>query len=257
MKSIKKKNTNINFYFQVIFPLFKIDVRAVLLTDKGICMSLRFFILVFVSFFSHVYSDYHNLSEVPCPSSIMTIEAVDVSDKTTFFLNNGTLWTCNYKDLFEGSYAWRLGDRVNIVYVFFEGYYLQNVSCQGCVPVKLQNANSPDLKVNTIKEIIKNDEKSSNKIILDNGTRWFGWWSSLWMAKWKVGDRIIVTEQEFICGDADHLLLNIDRDGSPNVRAQLLYSPEKIKFIDYNKRKTRDWKIYIACAWLENDSFII
>jgi len=45
-----------------------------------------------------------------------------------------------------------------IVYVYSEGYYLQNASCQGCVPVKLQNVNAADLKVATIKEIIKNDK---------------------------------------------------------------------------------------------------
>lgn len=32
-----------------------------------------------------------------------------------------------------------------------------------------------------------------------------------WMKDWQAGDRIIVTAQEFIFGNADHLLLNLDR----------------------------------------------
>lgn len=228
-------------------------------------MTLRLFFIAFVSFFSYVYSDSSisdsNISEVSCASSIMTIEAADVSDETTLLLNNGTAWTCKYKDLFDGPYGWHLGDRIHIVYVYFEGYYLQNASCQGCVPVKLQNANSQDLKVNSIKEIIKNDKKSTNTIVLNDATKWFiGSWSSAWMKDWQAGDRIIVTAQEFVFGNADHLLLNLDRGENSlpeNVRAQLLYSPETIKFEDLNKRETRDWKISIICTWKENNSFII
>lgn len=73
-------------------------------------------------------------------------------------------------------------------------------------------------------------------------------------------DRIIVTAHEFVFGKADHLLLNLDRtvNNSPeNVRAQLLYSPETIKFEDFNKREARDWKISINCIWQETDSLII
>jgi len=224
-------------------------------------MTLRLFFIAFMSFFSYVHSDSNNISEVPCSSSIMIIEAVDVSNKTTIFLNNRTVWTCKYKDLFKGPYGWCLGDRVHIVYVYSEGYYLQNASCQGCVPVKLQNANSQDLKVNTIKEIIKNDKKSTNTIVLNDATRWFiGSWSSAWMKDWQAGDRIIVTAQEFIFGNADHLLLNVDQGKNSfpeNVRAQLLYSPEITKFKDLNRRETRDWKISIVATWQENDSFII
>lgn len=222
-------------------------------------MILRLFFIVFMGFFSYVHSDSNNLFEVPCSSSIMTIE--DVSNKTTIFLNNRTAWTCKYKDLFNGPYGWCLGDRVHIVYVYSEGYYLQNASCQGCVPVKLKNANSHDLKVNTIEEIIKNDQKSANTIVLDDATRWFiGSWSSGWMKNWQAGDRIIVTPQEFIFGNADHLLLNLDQEKSnfpENVRAQLLYSPEITKFEDLNRRETRDWKISIASFWQEDNSFII
>lgn len=224
-------------------------------------MFLRLFFIVFVSFFSYAYSDFNNVSEVPCASSIMTIEAIDVSDKTTIFLNNRTAWTCRYKDLFDGPYGWHLGDRIHIVYVYSEGYYLQNASCQGCVPVKLQNSNAADLKVATIKEIIKNDKKSTNTIVLDDSTRWFiGSWSSAWMKDWQAGDRIVVTAQEFVFGNGDHLLLNLDRGENnlpENVRAQLLYSPETIKFEDFNKRETRGWKISINCIWQETDSFII
>ncbi|MGZ3632777.1 MAG: hypothetical protein ACXVAJ_00400 [Parachlamydiaceae bacterium] len=192
----------------------------------------------------------------------MTIEATDVSDKTTIFLNNRTAWTCKYKDLFDAPNGWRLGDRIHITYVHFKGYYLQNASYQGCVPVKLQNANSHDLTVNTIQEIIKNDKKSTNTIVLNDGTRWFiGFWSSAWMKNWQAGDRIIVTEQEFIFGsNADHFLLNLDQgeiDFPENVIAQLLYSPEVAKFEDFNKRANRDWKFSIVDTWQENNSFII
>jgi hypothetical protein len=214
-----------------------------------------------MSFFSYIYSNSTNTFEVPCASSILTIEAADVSDETTIFLNNGTTWTCKYKDLFDGPYGWRLGDRIHIVYVYSEGYYLQNASCQGCIPAKLQNASSQDLKVNTIKEIIKNDKKSTNTIVLNDATRWFiGSWSSTWMEEWQVGDRIIVTVQEFIFGNADHLLINLDQGENSlpeNVRAQLMYSTETIKFEDLNQRETRNWKISIVYAWQEKDSFII
>ena|GEM_PF-5642474 len=224
-------------------------------------MFLRVFFIAFVSFFSYAYSDFKHVSDVPCASSIMTIEGIDISDKTIIFLNNRTAWTCKYKDLFDGPYGWRLGDRVHIGYVYSEGYYLQNASGQGCVPVKLQNANAADLKVATIKEIIKNDKNSTNTIVLQDNTRWFiGLWSSAWMMDWQAGDRIIVTAQQFVFGNADHLLLNLDRkiNNSPeNVRAQLLYSPETIKFEDFNKRETRDWKISIKCISHETDSFTV
>lgn len=223
-------------------------------------MILKVLLIVFMGFFSYVYSAPNNVSEVPCSSSIMTIEAADVANKTTIFLNNGTVWTCKYKDLFDGPYGWCIGDRIHIVYVYSEGYYLQNASCQGCIPVKLQNANAEDLQVNTIKEIIKNDKKSTNTIVLNDETRWFiGSWSSAWMKNWQVGNRIIVTAQEFIFGNADHLLLNLDQGNSvpENVRGQLLYSPKTIQFEDLNKRETRDWKISIVCTWHEEDAFII
>lgn len=224
-------------------------------------MKLKLFCFAFMSFFSSVYADFNNIIEVPCSSSIMTIEAVDTSDETTIFLNNNTVWTCKYKDLFEGSYGWLLGDRVHITYVYAEGYYLQNASCQGCVPVKLQNANSPDLKVKTIKEIIKNDKKSTTTVVLNDTTRWFiGSWSSSWMKNWQVGDRIIITAQEFTLGNADHLLLNLDQrqTGNPeNVRAQLLHSPETTKFEDLNQRQAREWEISIISTWQGNNSFII
>ncbi len=224
-------------------------------------MALRLFFIVFVSFFSYAYSDFNNISEVPCASSIMTIEATDVSETTTIYLNNRTSWTCEYKDLFDGLYGWHLGDRIHIVYVYTEGYYLQNASCQGCVPVKLKNPNAADLKVTTIKEVIRNDKKSTNTIVLQDATRWFiGSWSSSWMKDWQPGDRIIVTAQEFVFGNADHLLLNLDRGKNnlpENVRAQLLFSPETIKFEDFNKRENRDWKIIINCIWQETGSIII
>lgn len=247
-----------------VWPFFHSDIYLSPLTfncklKKGTTsMSLRLFFIAFMSFFSYVHS---YTSEVACSSSIMTIEAMDISDKTTILLNNGTAWTCKYKGLFDGPYGWRLGDRVHIVYVYSEGYYLQNASCQGCVPAKLQNANSHHLKVNIIKEIIKNDKKSTNTIVLDNETRWFiGSWSSAWMTDWHVGDRIIVTSQEFVFGNADHLLLNLDhgKKGFPeNVRAQLLYSPESITYEDLNKRETRDWKMSIVDIVLENNSLMI
>lgn len=219
-------------------------------------MQLKLCFIAFMSFFSSVYSE---ISEVRCSSSIMTIEAVAKSDKTTIYLDNRTAWSCNYKDLFHGPYGWRLGDRVHIVYVYSEGYYLQNASSQGCVPVKLQNAHSSSLRVNKIKEIIKNKIKGTTTLVLNDGTRWFiGSWSSAWMKKWQVGDRIIVTEQEFVFGNADHLLLNLDQGDKhlpENVRAQLLYSRELIKFEDLNRRQTRDWQISIASTRHENHSF--
>lgn len=224
-------------------------------------MNLPFFLIVCLSLFSSAYSYSENVSEGLCPSSIMTIEAVDSSDKMIIVLNNGTMWSCTYNDLFEGSYGWCLGDRVDIVYVYTKGYYLQNASSPGCVPVKLQNINSPDLKVNTIKEIIKDEEELTNIIILDDATNWFiGSWSSNWMSDWQAGDRIIVTEQEFILGKADHLLLNLDRGtkNSPeNVRAELLFSPDTIQYEDLNKRENRDWKISIANTWQARDSLLI
>lgn len=223
-------------------------------------MFSRLFFIVFLFFYAHAYSS-SNISKVPCASSLMTIEAVNISDKINISLNNGTTWSCTYTDLFDEPYGWHLGDRVHIIYVYSEGYYLQNASCEGCVPVKLQNRNATDLKVTTIKEIIKNEKKSTNTLILEDGTRWFvGSWSSAWMPDWQPGDRIIVTEQEFMFGNADHLLLNLDRVTSKipeNVRAQLLSSLDKIIFEDFNKRETRNWNITINSISRETDCFII
>ena len=226
-------------------------------------MKFKLLVIAFLMVVSCGYadSDFNKVSQVKCPSSLMCIEEVTVSDEiTTIVLDNKTVWTCKYTNLFNEPNSWCIGDRVHIVYVYSAGYYLQNASYQGCVPVRLQNKNSNDLKVNVIKEIIRNEKKLTTTIVMNDETTWLiGTWSSGWMKDWEVGDRIVVTEQEFFLGKADHLLLNLDRGRKipENVRAQLLTTTQIINFEDLNKRQARTWENSIASIWQQSHSFII
>lgn len=202
-------------------------------------------------------------STISCPSSVMHIESFETSDQqTTVLLNNGTLWKYQDADLFQNKYGWQIGDRVHIVYVNFEGYYLENVSYQGSVPVKLINSSFDDIKTVRISNIIKNNEKSTNTIELDDRTTWFiGSWSSSWMTDWRIGDRMLVTPQKFLFGNADHLLINLESGDKSQlpvcVRAQLMYSPQFERIEDKNKRQAREWKVSVSNTWKQNDLFMV
>lgn len=202
-------------------------------------------------------------AQVLCSSSLMHIEAYETSShQTTILLNNGTLWTYKDTDLFSGPKGWKLGDCVHIVYSYFQGYHLKNVSYRGCVPVKLTNLNSENIKAVRIQSIVKNPLKSTYTIVLDDQTKWFiGSWSGAWMTNWQVGDRMLVTPQDFMFGDADYLLINLDREeGSHlpvNVRAQLMHSRDSLCLTDVNKREAGSWNVYISNVWEQNKTQMI
>lgn len=221
----------------------------------------NFFIVIFI-FFNFFILGNSTQPSLICPFSIIKIESFEESNKkTTILLDNGIL--CSYKDtdLFNGENGWMLGDRISLVYVSSQGYFLQNDSCQGCIPVKLINVHSKYLKTLYIQDILKNEEKSTNTIILSDNTRWFiGSWSSSWMSNWQIRDRILVTPQEFMFGNADHLLINLDRESSNfpgNVRAGLMYSPHQTFFEEMNKREGRSYTLKIANVWQENQCLML
>jgi len=205
------------------------------------------------------------LSELTsCPMRIESFQILNDSkkpaeNKTEILLTNGMKWLYSDNDLFEGTNCWKVDDRMNITYVYLEGYYLKNTSYQGCIPVKLQNRGSEELITKTILTIIKS--KDAFKIVLDDSTEWFvGWWSGVWMEDWKEGDRIVVTPQDFVFGNADHLLINLDSDKkslAENVRAQLMFSPETLDDEDFNKREPLDRRIFISNLFEKDNSFII
>lgn len=221
---------------------------------------MKSFLFIIACMFLSSSMAYSEASTSTVPSAIMTIESIDISNETVIHLDNGTSWTYKGTDMFVSPNNWELGDRVNIVYVYLDGYFLENGSYQGCIPVKFNHPLSENLAVNTIQEILFDAKKNTNKIILDDHTEWFiGSWSSCWMEKWQVGDRIIVTSQEFMVGYADHLLINLDRGKKipENVRAQLLYTPKTVQYDDQNKRQGSEWSVSIAKAWEENDALLI
>jgi hypothetical protein len=191
------------------------------------------------------------------------IQTFEIANKqTNIQLDNGTLWTYKDTDLFEGEHGWRIGDRVRISAVYFEGFFLENVSCEGCVPAVLQNSNAPDLVTQRIAELIYDVENETHRVVLDDQTEWFiGSWSSKWMTDWQEGDRILVTPGEFALGNATHLLINLDQLDEQqlpgNVRAELL-SPHSLPAPqDENKREGRNWTLHITSAQIEGDNLIV
>lgn len=216
------------------------------------------YILAFLLLFKSTFACGEDKKQEPeiVSSGIMTIESFEVSNnKTQLLLNNGSLWTYNDVDLFNVSKGWLAGDRVEIFYANFGGYYLKNASYQGSVDVTLTNP--ADVKTTRIQKIIKNGEKSTNKIILDDKSEWFiGSWSSSWIDKWLEGDKIIVSPSAFVFGNADHILINLDRLVG-YVRAQLLHSPQLVRYEDLNKRPANIWKINLISLWTQADSCII
>lgn len=221
-----------------------------------------FFTAIVLVFNGVICADDLKSSEMVCPSSVMTIEAFETyKHHTNIRLDNGTLWSYKYKDLFINSNAWKLGDRVHIVYVHLEGYHLENVSCQGSVPVELINSKAKEIKGLRIQQIIEDDD-APYSIVLEDGTGWYiGIWSSLWTIDWEVGDRIIVTPQKFMYGEADHYLINVDKEEDYNLpgnaRAQLITSPHANLPPDLNRREGKEWKLYVSNIWSNNTTFIV
>ncbi len=226
---------------------------------KFISVFFTAFVLVFNGF---ICADDLKSSEMVCPASIMTIEAFETTKHHTIIgLDNGTLWSYKDKDLFTHVNAWKLGDRVHLVYVHLEGYHLENVSCQGSVPVELINSKAKEIKGLHIQQIIEDDEAPCS-IVLEDGTSWYvGIWSSLWMIDWEVGDRIIVTPQNFMFGYANHYLINVDKEEDRNLpgnaRAQLVASPHTYLSPDLNKRKGKEWRLYVKNVWNHNKIFMV
>lgn len=196
--------------------------------------------------------------------STMNILNYEISKKgmTTILLSNGVQCIYNDNDLFTND-GWQIGDNVNFVYTYFDGYFLENLSFQGCAPVEISDNIPNDASFLTIKSILpkKDGDVTKNTIILNDGSQWYiGSWSSSWMQNWQPNDRIIVNPQDFLLGQADYFLINIDRlqDGifPANVRAQLLYDPiPEVTIID--KRPVTTWPHYIAAISLKNNNTLI
>jgi hypothetical protein len=224
---------------------------------------ISFFLAACVLFFNGLICAESTDHPLICPSSNMRVESFETSNKqTTILLDNGTLWCYKDTDLFDNQFGWQLGDRVHIVYVYLSGYYLKNVSYQGCVPVKLINSRSEKINTLHIQAIIKDQKSSTYTLVLDDNTQWFiGSWSGAWMSEWQIGDRIIVTPQEFLFGKANYLLLNLERGESSrlpsNVRAQLIDSPYSISLDDVNLREPKTWKVFITNVSEQNNSLLI
>lgn len=182
-----------------------------------------------------------NLLVANQPAPMKIAEYSLSQNRTNIVLNNGTQWVYDGTNMFTIPGGWEKEDHIIIVYTFYDGYFLENITCQGCIPVKLANPLSSDIEAAQIQSITKNEKKGTNKIILDDGSQWFiGSWSSAWMDKWKEGDRVIVTPQEFTgFNNAENLIINLDNQ-LVNVRAQLLYAPDPINE-EVVKRPGRSW----------------
>lgn len=196
-----------------------------------------------------------------CSSAILTIKSFDISDqKTHIHLSNGTTWTYKDADLLSSTGGWEIGDRVEFFYVTLGGYYLQNMSYRGTIFVEIKKDDS-ELKTAKILKVLKNEEKSTYKLTLDDDSTWFiGSWSGHWMENWQEGDRLIITPQRFILGNADHIIINMDREKNStptNVRAQLMHAPQMISYQDANKRDSNEWKLILTNFWIEDDAFIL
>lgn len=197
------------------------------------------------------------------PSAILRIEAVKKSNKKTLIvLNNGSEWVYNDKDLFKEDSGWRIGDRVEILYVFFEGFSLRNVSCQGNIPVVFQNSSSKDISAHKIAEIKHDTKKSTATLVLDDDSKWFiGEWSSSWITTWRKGDRIMLTPQQSVFSKEDYLIINLDREemeeNVSNVRGRLLQATQKQLPNDENLRPAKTWKMTIAKAFQDKESMWI
>lgn len=249
-----------------------------------------FFLFIFFSDHNHLVGLQNSQEEHPNQKVIQTANQVCSSyqsmsianfevhkNKTIILLNNGVL--CEYydTDLFTQPGGWESGDIVQIVYVYTGGYYLKNISFQGQIPIKILNPESKDIQsltITTIKKIpSKNDKAKSNdyQITLEDNSEWsVGWWSGQWMEDWTVGDRILVTFHDFIWGEANTLLINLDRTMfdpfyswssllCSNVRAHQKWcvgiEPPEIQFPKL--RPTSYWKLEINNISFADGFFLI
>lgn len=224
---------------------------------------MKYFILAFCLFFSSSIFADRLTSDIESKNiySDIFISSFEESRRSTeILLNNGTAWTYRDIGLFDGQSCWQVGDRVQIAYsqIFNGEYYLQNMSYQGYIPVKISSKTSqePTLKIQDIKVFYEDDNLIESSVTLDDNSNWhIGGWSSKWMDDWSIGDHIVISPADFLFGKATHYLINTDRKSSstmnklpPNVRAEL-YSCEKQQLLpsnDLNKRSKREWRLEIV-----------
>jgi hypothetical protein len=227
-------------------------------------MKFSFFLSSLLLFLSTTFvtSSYAATPLLPQPA-IMCVKNIDIStDTTTVTLNNGTSWTYQDIDLFAKPNGWRLGDRVTIVYSYWDKskYYLQNESYQKALaPVKFKAADYTNHAITTIKNIIPKSDEDGNTLVLEDGTKWFiGSWSSTWMDDWKKGDPVIATPQKFMLGDAKHLIINL-KQKQDCVRAQLIYSAssKQSKLKDSNKRSGKNYEVTVSKVWKDASSYLV
>jgi hypothetical protein len=246
--------------------------------------------LFLLSFFCsfNIFAIRSPIEQKTTPPAILQIaSASEQGGKTTITLTNGMCWEYRDGGLFsipsneqmlnKVPRVWKVGDRVRIVYVWNWGYHLENISYPGSIPVDLLNASSSTITATKIRTILKNgsephpsharmlDEGGTwHTLTLDDGTMWYvGWWSSAWMKNWNVGDRVILSPNDFITGRATHLMINLDRPSSENslrsnVRAQLLRnSNAKPAPKDSNQRPGRSWTIQISKIYPAGENYAV
>ena len=103
-------------------------------------------ILLFCTFFTSAFGQ----------CSPMAISTFKVDQKSTLvLLDNGSLWKYKDTDLFEGPNSWQIGDRVEIMYIHFKGYFLLNKSFHGSAPIQLQRTTESHLNLPRIQSIDK------------------------------------------------------------------------------------------------------
>ena len=180
----------------------------------------------------------------------LSVNSVEIKNKHTLItLSNGTLWRYDDVDLFQDN-GWHLHDRVGITYVHFDGYFLENQSFQGAASVKLLNRHSNTLQTRRITYI----SPDYDTIHLDDNSEWhIGWWSGLWIKhkeekrSWQQGDRVLTIPSKFIFGDANYLLVNLDKPFKEdkhqpsNARARLDSKPYVMNTEDPMRRAINVW----------------
>lgn len=218
--------------------------------------SVASFVLVFVLF---LYSSV--IAEQPSPMNIANFYTKE--NKTSILLNNGTQWIHDDAYLFAQN-GWHINDRVNIVYVHLDGYFLENLSYPSSVPVKIENLSSADIMTARIQSITPTgDEGKKNIIVLNEGSQWFiGSWSSLWMKDWKPEDRVLIVPQAYLFPNkAKYMMINLDQQIAPsypsNVRAELLFTPFPIVKENIQKRSERNYPHIIEKVRVGKNSSII
>lgn len=185
-------------------------------------------------------------------------------EKTIIALSNGTVWLYEDRGLFGKTNGWQVGDAIAIDYNHLSdsGYFLENLSYCGRIPIYLKRLSKKDGAFLTIKEITHHKEEGTKysktaKIVLSDDSIWhIGSWSRKWMKKWKRNHRVIVCPH-VTAGNATHWMINLDcRDmltlfsWSPllpsDVRAQLLSpSIKSLPSVNFLKRPAYSWTLRI------------